>query len=653
MRGGLRTASRGVGLAVLLFAVLATLMACGTGQMAATETPRPAATTPPVSSTPEAQPTPVAISTTDLPTSSPTLPPIPTSTVPNTPTLTSSPTATPVPSRDLVAFETYRDGNGEIYLLDARSGQLTNLSRHPADDRSPAWRPDGGALAFESHRDGNWEIYVLELAEGTLRRLTDHVAYDGAPAWSPDGQQIALESYRDGNLEIYVIPAGGGEPRRLTQDPAGDYGPAWSPDGGSLAFTSWRDGNKEIYIVSLEGGEPRAVTRHPADDEDPAWAPDGLAIAFTSWRDEDADTGNRNAEIYQVELEGGETERLTDSPWPDLDAAWDDTGRLVWVAYDPGPDFETYDPYRPGDYHIYRARLDGPERLTETNWDDRHPAPAPQSASTLRHLSELLPQEPAAPTALPTLVPGALVQVIEVPSILASFSEQPIRVSELVASSLVAWQQDLIEASGWDFLHMTLGAWRHISQVRKKEMYVFDYGYLSWHKAGRALDLALEFKKNGSDQMVLTREDLGSNTYWRMYLRTSEQDGTLGEPLKENPWLYWWRINPDLEPEAYDAGGKRLSIPAGYFADVTAIAKRHGWERIACYAIEDDYHWHWDSNGTEYWHYERTDGLAWWDAMRQLYSEETLEEHVGWEAGLRFAQSEAMMTSKGVPTPAP
>jgi TolB protein len=238
-----------------------------------------------------------------------------------------------------------------------------------------------------------------------------------------------------------------------------------------------------------------------------------------------------------------------------------------------------------------------------------------------------------------------------VPSILASFSEQPVRVSELVAPSLAAWQKDSIEASGWDLLAMTLGAWRSIDQVRKREMYEYDYGYLSWHKAGRALDLPLEYKVEGIDQMRLVREDLGDNTYWRMYLRTASQDGTQGEPLKDSPWLYWWHIVPDADPEAYDAGGKRLSIPAGYYLDVTALAKRHGWERIAAYQIEDDYHWHTDSNGVEYWHYERTDGLDWWQAVSQLYPPETLAQYVGWDAAQKQAQSEEMIRSKGIPAP--
>ena len=382
-------------------------------------------------------------------------------------------------------------------------------------------------------------------------------------------------------------------------------------------------------------------------------SPDGTALTFVSWRDVDKDTGNRNAEIYQLSLPAGTVQRLTDNPWPDLDPAWDAEGRLVWTAYDPGPPFETYDPYHPGDYHICRSGAEGPERLTSTSWDDRHPAPAPPQVDSLAHLAQELPPQLPSPTPMASLEPGTLAQVVAVPSILASFSEQPIQVNELVAPSLVSWQQDLLQASGWDFMNKTLGSWRNIDQVRKREMYAYDYGFLSWHKTGRALDLSLEYKVDGANQMLLAREDLGEQIYWRMYLRTAKQDGTQGEPLKDNPWLHWWHIVPEHDPEAYDAGGRRLPIPGGYYADVTAIAKRHGWERIACYAIEDDYHWNTDSNATEYWHYERTDGMVWWDAMQQIYASEELERHVGWQVSLNKAQTKEMMLSKGIPTASP
>ena len=600
-----------------------------------------------------APPSPTATPT-STPTASATPSPAPTHTPTATATPTTTPSPTPLPGAQLVAFDSNRDGNHEIYLLDTASGELTNLSRDAADDRAPAWSPDGRALAFESHRDGNWEIYVLDLEDGSLLRLTDHPAYDGAPTWNPDGSEIAFESYRDGNLELYVMSRRGSDLRRLTDDPAGDYGPAWRPDGTELAFTSWRDGNKEVYSVPAAGGSPRNLTQHPADDEDPAWSPDGASLAFVSWREVDAQTGNRNAEIYQLAFSvetPSEAIAVTDNPWPDLDPAWDMEGRLVWTSYDAGEPFETYDPYRPGDYHLCRTGPDDPQRLTDSDWDDRRPAPAPAQVPSLDRLAQLLPAEPSSPTPLPALPADTLAEFVEVPGILLSFADQAIRVNERVAPSLDALRQDVLQASGWDLLHKTLGAFRPIDRIRKKEMYAYDYGYLSWHKAGRALDLALEYKAEGADQMLLVREDLGEDVFWRMYLRTAKQDGSLGEPLKENPWLFWWHIVPEHDPEAYDAGGKRLPIPSGYYVDVTALAKRHGWERIAAYRIEDDYHWHVDSNGTEYWHYERTDGLTWWEAMQQVYPVETLEEHVGWEASRQKAQSEDMMRSKGLPPP--
>jgi TolB protein len=648
------TTARSLGFVLLVLVLLTGCRAEPTPLAALTTLPPPTATPLPATATPTRT---VAPTVTHTPT--PTLTPTP------SPTPTSTSTPTPLPGANLLAFETYRDGtlagtgNGEIYLLDTDTGETLNLTRNPADDRAPAWSPDSSQLAFESHRDGNWEIYILSLLDGSLTRLTDNPAYDGAPAWSPDGSEIAFESYRDGNLEIYVASLGDGQihgeqgrtTRRLTENDVGDYGPAWSPDGTQIAFTSWRDGNKEIYVVPASGGEAQNLSQHPADDEDPTWSLDGSALAFVSWRDVDAHSGNRNAEIYELTLADGTAKQRTNNLWPDLDPAYDAEGRLVWAAYDPGEPFETYDPYRPGDYHLYRLDAGEPGQLTATDWDDRRPAPAPAQVVSLERLAEFLPPEPPPPAPPPTLAPGELAEVVQVPSVLVNFNEQPVQVNELVAPSLVAWQQDVLAASGWDFLHGTLGSWRNIDQVRAKALYTYDYGFLSWHKTGRALDLALEYKVDGVDQMLVVREDLGAQTYWRMYLRAARQDGSQGEPLKDNPWRYWWHIVPAEEPDAYEAGGKRLPIPAGYYVDVTALAKRHGWERIAAYQIEDGYHWHVDSNATEYWHYERTDGLIWWQAMLQIYPLETLEQHVGWQADQDKAQSKAMMRSKGVPEP--
>ena len=57
-------------------------------------------------------------------------------------------------SSERIAFVSERDGNSEIYLMDANGNGLTNLTNNPANDHSPTWSPDGQQIAFVSNRNG-------------------------------------------------------------------------------------------------------------------------------------------------------------------------------------------------------------------------------------------------------------------------------------------------------------------------------------------------------------------------------------------------------------------------------------------------------------------------------------------------------------------
>ena len=107
-------------------------------------------------------------------------------------------------------------------------GLLLALSRGGGGGPTSA-SPVTGRIAFASSRDGNREIYVMNADGSGLARLTDNRADDQAPAWSPDGRRIAFTSRRDGNLEIYVMNADGSGLTRLTNHLAEDWEPAWSP----------------------------------------------------------------------------------------------------------------------------------------------------------------------------------------------------------------------------------------------------------------------------------------------------------------------------------------------------------------------------------------------------------------------------------------
>ncbi len=564
--------------------------------------------------------------------------PSPSPTTPSTPwpTATSIPTPTPLGRGEVLAFQSEAGGNWEIYLGDRLGGPTFNLTNDPAEDRAPAFSADGRYLAFESHRDGNWEIYIMELESGEVRRVTNHPAYDGAPAWSPDGRYLAFESYRDGNLEIYTFDLIAGTLHRLTDDPAGDYAPAWSPDGRWIAFTTWREGNKEIYLMDAQGGDQRNLTQHEGDDEYPAWSPDGQKIAFVSWRD-------GNGEIYTLDVESGEVVRLTHNDILDTAPAWSPDGReVVFSSYDKGEPFEVFHEHRGG--HFDLAFWDGESGVAKylqgSKADEMSPCFAPQGVRAPSWALEVK----SMPTPTPTTSPPEGEPPYHIVPLARMLEGGPYELEEGAAASFDALRAEVLARTGWDYLGKLSDAFRPIYMHGRTR-----YGYFSWHKTGRAIDLRLELLDGkGEQQLELVREDIGSETYWRMYIRCFNQDGSQGEPLKVAPWRYWWQIDPKVDPEGYEQGGRPKPIPGGYYVDFTEIAKRFGWERIAAYTTED-YHWHQHTLRTEYWHYQYMEGLRWYEAMLEIYPEEMLREYFTWEKARELGFPDDLPRRKGIP----
>ena len=50
-----------------------------------------------------------------------------------------------------------------IFQIDLDGKNLRRLTAGPKVDERPAFSPDGSKLAFQSNRDGNYEIYVMNL----------------------------------------------------------------------------------------------------------------------------------------------------------------------------------------------------------------------------------------------------------------------------------------------------------------------------------------------------------------------------------------------------------------------------------------------------------------------------------------------------------
>ena len=138
-------------------------------------------------------------------------------------------------------------------------------------------------LLIVSERDGDSEIFVMNADGSGVLQLTDNDFRDFDPAWSPDGNQILFVQANETGFLIHLVEADGSDENLLSVEDSKPYvndGPVWSPDGEKIAFFSDRDGDSEIFVMNVDGSGVRQLTNNDVPDLYPLWSPDGEEIAF-------------------------------------------------------------------------------------------------------------------------------------------------------------------------------------------------------------------------------------------------------------------------------------------------------------------------------------------------------------------------------------
>jgi TolB protein len=502
---------------------------------------------------------------------------------------------------NIVFLSIQENGYAHLFIQNLEDLPLTRITDGEWNDIAPALSPDRKQLAFASNRSGYWDLYLMDLNSGSITQITNTPEYDASPSWSPDGQWLVFETYVNENLEVSIVSVNDRSQAIIpvTNNFAGDHSPVWSPDGRRVAFISSRSGDSDIWLANLDlAGDERFqnLSNTPyASESHPVWNYDGTQLL---WASSSHTIGLSGLYIWSAMDPTLAARWVSDGSW----GAWNETAQQIFAVNSTAN--EQYITV----YDVKGMLLFPPTPLAGTvrglTWGAaKLPNPLPEVYS---NAAANTPAPLWAPIITPVGdIPDQRWYVVPLENVQAPYPQM----HELVDESFIALRNRLSKETGWDALASLENAFVPLTTPLEPGMNE------DWVYTGRAF--AINSLMTNAGWMVATREDIGAQTYWRLFIRCTVQDGSLGEPLHDAPWNLNARY--ELNPQTYEQGGDYSAIPSGYWVDVTSLAAAYDWDRLPALP-----NWRTFYAGARFTEFALTSQLDWYTAMRELYPAEAL-----------------------------
>lgn len=261
---------------------------------------------------------------------------------------------------DYVIFVSNRTGSSELFLLDLKSAQVSQLTDTGRGKITPATATGARVAAFASREGSSYELFTAQLSStwrtrrpvlAAVNRLTINTLEETNPTLTADGSQMAFSS----NGKIEMMKFNGQERQELVAaDNSSNVAPAISPDGKFVAFMSNRSSTNELWLVNTATKELRQLTKESGAIGGINWSANSQRIVFTTTATPSKLTGIALAEVatgaFQVLTEAGDGEAAI-SP---------DGSRIVFTSN------------RSGDPELYLLNLNtnAVQRLTNNSGPD-------------------------------------------------------------------------------------------------------------------------------------------------------------------------------------------------------------------------------------------------------------------------------------------
>lgn len=218
------------------------------------------------------------------------------------------------PDGSSLAYVSFERKKPVVYVQSLKTGARRELVSVKGSASAPAWSPDGRKVVLTLTKDGNSQLYLVNADGSNLQRWSANSTIDTEADFSPDGKWIVFTSDRGGSAQIYRMPAVGGAAQRVTFEGSYNVSPHFSPDGKSLVFVQRSGGQFHVAVQDLASGQVQVLTDTP-QDESPSFAPNGKMIIYAT------EIGRRGV-LAAVSSDGRVKQRLSVQAGDVREPAW-------------------------------------------------------------------------------------------------------------------------------------------------------------------------------------------------------------------------------------------------------------------------------------------------------------------------------------------
>ena len=164
--------------------------------------------------------------------------------------------------------------------MPAAGGRATRVTATDAYEATPVWSPDSRRIAYATDRNGNFDIYIMNADGSAPQRLTRNSAAEIPESFSPDGRSVLFSASIQDPVQSAMFPSG--RMTELYSVPADGDGAPVQVLGTPARFVSWMPGGKQFLYQDVKGFEDEWRKHHTSSVTRDVWLYDTATGAHTN-----------------------------------------------------------------------------------------------------------------------------------------------------------------------------------------------------------------------------------------------------------------------------------------------------------------------------------------------------------------------------------